>query len=147
MSNKTLKKPVKVMVFGTFDGVHQGHLNFFKQARELSKEPFLVVSIARDKNVKKIKNFLPKLRERARLKLIKKIKLVDKAVLSGIKNHLPHILKERPQIIALGYDQKHYIKNLKQDLAQKGLKVRVVRLKPYKEKVFKNHLLKKSTRI
>ena len=52
---------------------------------------------------------------------------------------------ERPDIIALGYDQKEYVKNLKKDLKNKGISVKVVRLKPYKEKVYKNHLLKKKT--
>ena len=28
------------MVFGTFDFLHKGHLNFFKQARKLSAHPF-----------------------------------------------------------------------------------------------------------
>ena len=41
------------MVFGTFDILHQGHLDFFKQARKLVANPFLVVSVARDVNVKK----------------------------------------------------------------------------------------------
>lgn len=128
-------------VFGTFDGLHRGHLNFFRQARELVKDSFLIVSIARDKNVLRIKGDLPILRESERLNLIKKCKLVDKVILSGIKNHIPHILKEKPNIIALGYDQKFYTKNLAKDLKDKGLFVKIKRLKPYKEKIYKNHLL------
>jgi FAD synthetase len=131
------------MVFGTFDGLHPGHFNFFKQARDLYEFPFLIVSVARDKNVKKIKGRFPRLSERARVLLVKKSKLADKVVLSGIKNHIPHIIKARPDIIALGYDQKQYVKNLKKDLKNKGLMVKIVRLKPYKEKIYKNHLLKK----
>ncbi len=130
------------MVFGTFDGLHKGHLHFFKQARKLSLKPFLVVSIARDKNVIVIKGESPKRSERKRINLIRKCKLVDKAVLSGIKNHLPHIVLERPDIIALGYDQKFYVKNLKKDLRKRGLAVKIIRLKPYKEKIFKNRLLR-----
>ena len=41
------------MVFGTFDGLHKGHLNFFKQAKKLAQKSFLIVSIARDLNVLK----------------------------------------------------------------------------------------------
>jgi cytidyltransferase-like protein len=50
-------KPWKtiVMVFGTFDFLHKGHLNFFKQARSLAKNPYLIASVARDYNVKRIK--------------------------------------------------------------------------------------------
>jgi len=131
------------MIFGTFDGVHQGHLNFFKQAKKLAKKPFLIASVARDKNVLKIKGKLPTLNERRRLKIVKKCKIINKVVLAGIKDHLPHIVKESPDILALGYDQKAYIKNIKKDLKNKGLMVKTARLKPYKENVYKNNLLKK----
>ncbi len=136
------KKQTRIMVFGTFDGLHPGHLDFFKQAKNFIKNSFLIVSIARDENVFRIKGEYPYLPERARMMLIKKCILVDKVVLSGIKNHLPHIVKERPDIIALGYDQKAYVKNLKKDLKNKGVLVRVVRMRPYREKIYKNHLIK-----
>jgi FAD synthetase len=141
-------KRTKIMVFGTFDGLHPGHLDFFKQAKNFMKNSFLIVSIARDKNVFKIKGKYPLKNEKERMILVKKCDLVDKVVLAGLKNHLPHILKENPDIIALGYDQKAYVRNLKKDLKNpparvgKGISVRIVRLKPYKEKQYKNHLLK-----
>jgi FAD synthetase len=130
------------MVFGTFDGLHEGHINFFKQARKLATKPFLIVSVARDKNVFRIKGNFPGKTEKERMILMRKCQLVDKVVLSGIKNHLPHILEARPDIIALGYDQKAYVKNLKKDLKNKGISVKVIRLKAYKDKIYKNHLLK-----
>jgi len=147
MSKKTVEKKIsprrtKIMVFGTFDGLHKGHLNFFKQARDLALGGPLTISVARDRNVLKIKGKLPVLGEKQRVTLIKKSGLADKVVLAGIKNHLPHIIQERPNIIALGYDQKDYIKNLKKDLKAKNLSVKIVRLKPYKEKIYKNALLK-----
>lgn len=130
------------MVFGTFDGLHKGHFDFLRQARNLAKKSFLIVSVARDKNVNKIKNRYPVLNEEKRMNLVQKCKLVDKAVLSGIKNHIPHIVKECPDIIALGYDQKAYVKNLKKDLKNKGIFVKIIRLKPYQKDKYKNHLLK-----
>ena len=74
--------------------------------------------------------------------LVKKNKFVNQVILSGVKNHIPHIVKIRPDIIALGYDQKAYVENLKKDLKNKGVSVKIVRLKPYKENIYKNHLLK-----
>lgn len=130
------------MVFGTFDGLHKGHVNFFKQARSLAPNSFLIVSVARDKNVFDIKGQYPSKNEHTRVTLVKKCKLINKVVLSGVKNHIPHIVKEYPNIIALGYDQKAYVKNLKKDLKNKGLMVKVVRLKPYKKEIYKNNLLK-----
>ena len=147
MSNEGRKNIVKIMVFGTFDGLHLGHLNFFKQARSLGgPKVTLIVSIARDKNVKRIKKNLPTMGEKKRMMLVKNSKLVDKVVLSGITNYVPHIVRESPDIIALGYDQNNYVQNLKKDLKNKGLKVKIVRLKPYKEKIYKNSLLKNKIR-
>jgi len=137
------EKQKKIMVFGTFDGLHQGHLNFFKQARKLALKPFLIVSVARDKNVKIIKKNFPIFKEKKRITLVKKSNLVDQVVLAGLNNHLPHILKIRPDIIALGYDQKNYVRNLKKDLQNKGLIVKIIRLKDYKKNIYKNHLLKR----
>jgi FAD synthetase len=137
------EKQKKIMVFGTFDGLHLGHLNFFKQARKLALKPFLIVSVARDKNVKIIKKNFPIFKEKKRITLVKKSNLVDQVVLAGLNNHLSHILKIRPDIIALGYDQKNYVRNLKKDLQNKGLIVKIIRLKAYKKNIYKNHLLKR----
>lgn len=141
---QTRLRRARIMVFGTFDGVHPGHLNFFKQAKKLSRNSFLIVSVARDKNVLKIKGKKPRLGEKDRVKIFKKINLVDKAVLGGAGNHLPHILREKPSIIALGYDQEAYTSNLERELKKNGLKVKIVRLKPFKPKIFKNSLIKRS---
>ncbi len=132
----------RIMVFGTFDGLHKGHINFFKQAKNFIKNSFLIVSIARDRNVFRIKGEYPSKNEQERVFLVEKCRLADKVILSGVKNHIPHIIKIRPDIIALGYDQKAYVKNLKRDLKSKGLSVKIVRMRPYKEKIYKNSLLK-----
>ncbi len=144
MSKKNVDiNKTKVMIFGTFDGLHEGHLSLFKQARKLTKDGILIASIARDKNVIKIKGKRPILNDKERLGLVRKAGLIDKVVLSGIKDHIAHIVKENPNIIALGYDQKAYTKNLKKDLKNRGILVKIVRLKPYKENIYKNHLLRK----
>ena len=91
----------------------------------------------------KIKGKFPFLNEKERMILVKKCKLADKVVISGIKNHIPHIVKEKPDIIALGYDQKFYVKNLKKYLKNNGILVKIARLKPYNKKIYKNHLLNK----
>ena len=130
------------MVFGTFDGLHPGHINFFQQAKNFIKNSFLIVSIARDKNTFRIKGRKPALSEKERFDLVKQNKFVDKVVLGGQSNYLAHILKEKPDIIALGYDQKAYTAELKKDLKNKSILVKIIRLKPYKEKIYKTHLLK-----
>ena len=150
MSKKAVDNRIKIMVFGIFDGLHEGHLNFFKQAKNFIKNSFLIVSIARDDNVFRIKGYKTKFKDIERRDLVKKCNIVDKVIMAGKKNYLRHILKELPDIIALGYDQKAYVKELKKDLKIKGISIKIIRLKPFKEKIYKNHLLhtrSKSTKI
>ncbi len=132
------------MVFGAFDVLHKGHRNFFQQARKLAKRPFLIVSVARGANVKKIKGFRPFYSEKQRLAEVKKCKLVDKAVLGAKKDYIAQILKVKPSIIALGHDQAAYTKNLKQRLESRGLKIKIVRLKAFKRSVYRSSMAKKA---
>lgn len=130
----------RILVFGTFDVLHPGHINFFKQARKLGKHPFLIASIARDVNVKKIKGKKPRYGERRRLTLVKKCKLIDKAVLGAPVDYLKHIIAQKPDIIALGYDQKAYTVGLRRKLLDKGLTVKIARLRAYKPDRYKTSL-------
>jgi len=61
---------MKVLVFGTFDILHKGHLNFFKQAREHGD--YLIAVVARDRTVKEIKGKPPIESEKERLKNVAK---------------------------------------------------------------------------
>jgi FAD synthetase len=132
----------KVMVFGVFDLLHPGHISFFKQAKKLGT--FLIVSVARDVNVKKIKGKPPVFDEKKRIEHVKRLKLAKKVVLGGLKDPMPHIKKEKPDIIALGYDQKDYVdNNLKIQLQKHGLKTKVVRLKAFRPEVFKSSIIRK----
>ena len=130
----------KVMVFGTFDILHPGHLNFFKQAREFGN--FLIAVIARDKTVLKIKGRLPKNNEKKRLKNLKNNNLIDKAVLGGLKDKYEIIKKFRPDVICLGYDQKTFTEGLKNKIKDFGLKIKIVRLKSYKPEIYKSSKIK-----
>ncbi len=138
-----MNKKTKIMIFGTFDGLHRGHLNFFKQAKNLALNPYLIVSIARDKNVLRIKKHLPLHFEKERKTLVENSVLVDKVVLGSKDDHIAHILKYKPDIIALGYDQKAYVKNLKKDLDENAFHPLIKRLKPYHPEIYKNSLLRK----
>src|SRR6185369_10758254 len=103
-------KKIKVMVFGVFDLLHPGHVDFLKQAKSLGN--FLIVSVARDINVIKIKNQRPVHAEKQRMENIGKVPYVDKIVLGGKLDPWPHIVREKPDVIALGYDQGLYISQI-----------------------------------
>jgi len=132
----------RVMVFGAFDGFHPGHLNFLKQAKKYGD--YLIVVVARDQRVKKIKGRPPKKSEKERLEEIKRQKLVDLALLGQKKNPYQIIKKARPDVICLGYDQKIFTQNLPHFLKETGLKTKIYRLKPYKEKIYHSSIINKS---
>lgn len=132
----------RVMVFGTFDGLHPGHLNLFKQARKYGD--FLVAVVARDKTVKGLKKRLPQLNEKERLKKIKESGLVDKAMLGELENHYLPVKKIKPEVICLGYDQKFFVAGLRKELKKMNLSVKVYRLKPYLPKIYHTSKLRKS---
>lgn len=135
------------MIFGTFDGLHKGHLNFMAQARSLSPNSFLIVSIARDSNVMRIKKHTPIHSEKERKQVIERAKLAHKVVLGSENDHIAHILKYKPDIIALGYDQKAYVKNLKKLLLERGFQPKITRLKPYYPLKYKSSLLRNKTKL
>jgi len=122
------------MCFGTFDKLHPGHLSYLKQARKYGD--CLLVVVGRDKNVFRIKGKLPKENEKTRLKNVQKVKFVDKAILGQLRDKFKVVKKHQPDVICLGYDQKVDTEKLKDFFSG-----RIVRLKPYKEEIYKSTLM------
>ncbi len=131
------------MIFGTFDGVHAGHEHLFREARALAERegraPFLIVSLAREENVRRIKGRVPRGSEEERLARLAEHPLVDRVVLGDEVGYLPHILAENPEIIALGYDQEgEYVDALVRDMHKAGSAVRIVRLSAHEPHIYKS---------
>ncbi len=119
---------VRVMATGVFDIIHLGHVYFLKEAKKLGDE--LVVVVATDRTAEKLKH-IPVTSQDMRVKLVGELKPVDKAVL-GYEDDRYKIVKElKPDIIALGYNQKHDEEVIKKDLAEHGMDVTVIRLEPF----------------
>lgn len=128
----------RVMVFGTFDMIHEGHEDFFRQARALAPDSFLIVSVARDAVVERIKGFTPRKSENERRDMVAAHSFVDEAVIGDEVGYIEHIRANLPDIIALGYDQSgEYVENLEKDLKAGDLSVRIVRLAAYKPEIYK----------
>jgi FAD synthetase len=130
----------KNLVFGTFDGLHSGHVNFLGQAK--SHGDYLIAVVSRDSTGKKIKRRRPLNNERKRLEEVRKCGLINEAVL-GHKDDRYKIVKEiNPDVICLGYDQKPSVKYLARKLKAMNLKVEIHRMKPYRPKKFHSSLIK-----
>ncbi len=95
----------RVLCCGTFDHLHPGHLSFLEQAAALGSE--LVVVVARDENVKRIKGEYPDHGEEERRVQVAALGIAARVVLGYPGGNFLKIVAElRPDIIALGYDQK-----------------------------------------
>ena len=130
------------MVFGTFDIFHEGHKNFLKQARMYGDH--LIVVVARDETVKKVKKRLSQNDENARLEIIKKSSLADEVILGSLENKYKVIEKYKPDVICLGYDQGTFTENLRENLEELNLgKTKIVRLKSYYPEKYKSSKLRK----
>jgi len=129
----------KVLVAGTFDIIHPGHLNFFEQAR--AKGDFLIIIVARDRTVREIKKHSPKNPENIRLNTLQNLKIANKVVLGNLDDKYGTIKKFKPDIICLGYDQKVFTKNLTKNLKQLGLQPKIIRLKAYYPNKYKSSLM------
>ena len=127
------------MVFGTFDIVHPGHINMFKQAKDLGDK--LTVVVARDANVKKLKGRAPIHGYKKRIKNIVKLNIANEVIAGSNKDILKCIKSKKPDIIALGYDQKYFINELEAYIKHKKQNIKIIRLKPYKEKIYKTSLI------
>ncbi len=132
----------RIMVFGTFDMIHKGHEAMFAQARSLAPRPHLIVSVARDSAVVRIKGAPPRHGEEERRARIAAHRLVDEALLGDEHGSIDHIAAARPAIIGLGYDQEgEYVEGLPAELARAGLSPRIVRLSAFEPETYKTSKL------
>lgn len=142
---------MRVIVFGTFDNLHLGHLNYFWQAWNLGagSQPDqkdipleMIAVVARDRNVLLVKGRKPQQPEKQRVAQVraafKAAGWSGKAVLGSLRDKWAVLKKYQPEIIALGYDQEVNMKKLKEELASAGLFCKIKRLKPYHPEKYKS---------
>ncbi|HEV2230939.1 MAG TPA: adenylyltransferase/cytidyltransferase family protein [Thermoplasmata archaeon] len=118
---------VRVMATGVFDLLHPGHLYFLSEARRLGDE--LVVVVARDQTARRLKHE-PYVPETLRREMVEALKPVDRAILGSPTDIYATVVSERPDIIALGFDQHFDEHEVERECARRGVNVKVVRLGP-----------------
>ncbi len=95
----------RVLVFGTFDGLHPGHVFFLRKSKAKGDE--LVVAVARDKHVEVLKEKRPDNIEERRRLVVESQACVSQAILCDQELGKFDILKTvAPNLIVLGHDQK-----------------------------------------
>ncbi|TFG24057.1 MAG: FAD synthase [Promethearchaeota archaeon] len=109
----------KVLIAGTFDILHPGHIFLINEAAKLGE---VYIIVATDINREKFSGKLPIIPEEQRLEVVKSLKNVKQAKLGRKDNEiLLTVSGINPDIILLGPDQKFDGNILKKALKRKGL--------------------------
>jgi cytidyltransferase-like protein len=126
----------RVLCCGTFDHLHPGHCSFLEQAAALGEE--LVVVVARDENVRRLKGRLPDHGEEERRARVQALGIAAQVRLGHPGTDFLKIVAEiAPQIIALGYDQRP-----PPGLREAFPQVQLVVLRPFHPEKFKSSLFR-----
>jgi len=129
----------KVLVGGVFAALHPGHEVFLRKAKSLGD--FLIVVLASDRTVMRKKGVLLRTAEERRME-VERTGIANKVIIGDDEDHFKIVKKERPDIIALGYDQK-IDEDLKKRIKESGLNCRIVRIKERLKDYSSSRILKK----
>jgi FAD synthetase len=129
----------KVMLFGTFNVIHPGHLNLFRQAKSFGDKLYVVV--ARDSTVEELKNYNP-IGEIQRMHNLKKVPIIDEVILGDPFDRFKAIKNIKPDVICIGYDQAFFVKELEAFIAENNQDIMIMKLRPYKPHKYKGHLFR-----
>lgn len=131
-------KPRRVVCAGTFDFLHAGHEDFLRQAKSLGDE--LVVIVARDDTVVRIKGFRPSHPEEERRLAVAATGIPDSIILGNLDTDIFQIIETlKPDVIALGYDQRVSEDRIRERFPH----ISVTRLDAFHPEQFKSSLFRK----
>jgi FAD synthetase len=131
----------RIVVAGTFDILHPGHVFLISEAAKLGE---VIVVVARDENVVLAKDHPVIVPEQQRLFMVQALKGVSKAVLGKQGLDFLAIIEElEPDVLMLGPNQQMSNEQVQEELTRRGLKTKVIRL----EQLFDEYPLSSTTKI
>ena len=96
-------RPIVVFTNGCFDGLHEGHINLLREAKELGE--YLVVGLNSDCSIRAIKgDDRPYFNESSRLTVLNAMKYVDRVIVFYDKTPERLIKKIKPNFLVKGGD-------------------------------------------
>jgi cytidyltransferase-like protein len=130
----------KVLVFGVFDGLHEGHTQFLKQARACGD--YLVAVVARDMVAEEVKGMYPRLPANVRLEHLRASGEVDEVVLGDKKSGSYEVVKaQKPAVVALGYDQEKLKEDLEKRRKEFNWELEIKVMEPHQPEKFHSSIL------
>ncbi len=129
----------RVLSCGTFDHLHPGHRSFLEQAAALGQE--LVVVVARDENVRRLKGRSPDHDEEERRSRVEALGIASQVRLGYQGADFLRVVADlQPEIIALGYDQRPPPR-----LQEAFPEIQIVVLEPYYPEKYKSSFFRTAT--
>lgn len=128
-----MKKKKIVLASGTFDLLHLEHVKYLEAAKKAGGENAkLIVIVTRDSTAEKRKGRKPIIHEDQRRALVEALRVVDEAVLGYEEADIGGVIEKiKPDVIALGYDETEVERNVRKAVAEKGLKVQIVKIEKF----------------
>jgi FAD synthetase len=125
-----VKNMTTILASGVFDLLHYGHIKFLEEAKKYGGPGArLVVIVARDDTVMKLKGRRPIIPEDQRRALVEALEVVNEALLGYEEMDLEAVIERiKPDVIAVGHDQNDIEVWTRGIVAEKGLDLRVVRI-------------------
>ena len=116
-----------VFVGGVFDLLHPGHIHTLKSAKSFGDVLVVVVATTSTAlKLKKNRNIYHD--ERQRQELVASLSFVDLSIIGKEGTLYDTVSFVKPDIIALGYDQKHDEKEIQKNCLERGMELDVIRL-------------------
>ena len=136
--------PQTVLIFGVFDGIHDGHRAFIGDAKKQGER--LIAVVARDDVVNTLKGKMPLHNEADRIKSLLEVSDIDSVFLGDIEEGTYNIVKEiKPNIIYLGYDQESLFDNITNAMSDGILpEIEIVYGKAHQPEIFHSSIINKS---
>ncbi len=129
----------RVMVFGAFDGLHEGHRHLLDEAKQFGEE--LVVCLATDATITRLKRHAPKFSFDERRKSLEETGVTGVIAGDDTEGVYSAIASEQPNVIAFGYDQQALHDDCVSWLDKHNVPAHTVFLSPFKPEIYKSSLL------
>ena len=124
------KKRRTVLASGTFDLLHLEHVKYLEAAKKTGGENAkLIVIVTRDSTAEKRRGEKPIIAEDHRRALVEALKVVDEALLGYEEADVAKVIEKiKPDVIAIGHDQRDIEHAVLKAIAEKGLSVQIARI-------------------
>ena len=124
-----------VLAAGVFDLLHYGHIRYLEEAKKAGgKNARLVVIVARDETVRRLKGSDPVIPEDQRRAVIEALKVVDEALLGFEDLDLDRVLQQvKPDIVVVGHDQDAIRAQVEKINKARELKIKLVQAHQFGE--------------